>query len=928
MKKWFLTAAALLIVGAFAGWYFIPGVSATIADFFGGGEPDLPDFAKYKVDKEDFMTRRAEGIAMLRGLSKDEPVDPHLRIEGIRKMEEQERLAGLIPGLAPAGVWTELGPDPIPNAQVETGPVTTASGRVIAIAIHPANPDIVYVGAAQGGLYRSTDGGTNWTRLMDSADSLAIGAIAIAPSQPDTVYIGTGEANFSADSFFGVGVYRIDNASTATPVITGPLNDDPANVDIFTGRAISEIAVHPTDPATIFVASGSGVGGIGATSNNILPSRGIYRSTDATSADPAFTKLTGLAGNANASVRDIALDPLNPNLLVGNVVAAGGVGGIYTSTNALASTPAFTQTAVFNSGSTSELTAEFAIQHTAGPNPTIYAATGNLGGRVLINTDGGTTWTQQIDNNFCSPQCFYDIAIDVHPAIPANVFLGGSPMLVFGRSTDSGLSFTADGANFTAGLHVDSHAIAVAPSNPAIVYFGSDGGIYRTNDVTATPIVWTSLNNSQFTATQFMSIAVHATDPNFSIGGTQDNGTNHYQPAGTWLRVDGGDGGYSLIDQVDTTTGADVYHTYFNAGNLQGYGRANTATSGYSFRGCQAAGATVNGITCNGSILFYAPLEQGPPVTGSLGNTIYYGSDRLYRSIDTGLNHTVASQNPIIAGVPISAIGISPADDNVRVVGLSNGGLFGTTTGSTTLTDMDPTNAIPNNFIARTVVDPSNPNTAYVTLSAFGVTNVWRTTTLSSLVDENSFAPTWTAASGTGANVLPQVPVSAFIVDPGDSQILYAGTDIGVYISVDSGGNWVPFGTGLPRVAVFDIAITNALPRQVRIATHGRGLWQTPALVPTAANVSVSGRVATTAGTGILRARVTMIDGNNARTVFTNAFGYYRFDNVASGHAYAFQVSAKRYTFQPRILTPTDDVTGFDFVPNGPGGVFENEQVK
>ena len=347
---------------------------------------------------------------------------------------------------------------------------------------------------------------------MDNALSLAIGAIAIALSSPETVYVGTGEPNFSGDSYFGVGVYRIDNASSGSPTITGPLNDEAGNADIFTGRSIGQIAVHPTNPAIIFVATTSGIGGIGGVAFPGVPSRGIYRSTDATSADPTFTKLTGLEGGGNFSVRDLILDPLNPNLLVCNLIA--NPGGIYVSTNALTASPTFTRTVTFSSTSISELTAEFAIQHTSGPNPTIYAATGNLGGRVLINTDGGTTWTQQIDNNFCTAQCFYDIAIAVDPADATRVYLGGSPTLVFGISTNSGVTFTNNAAT-AVGLHVDSHVIGVSPSSPTTIYFGSDGGIYKSVNGGTT---WTSLNNSTFRATQFMGLAVHPTDPNFTIG--------------------------------------------------------------------------------------------------------------------------------------------------------------------------------------------------------------------------------------------------------------------------------------------------------------------------------------------------------------------------------------------------------------------------
>ena len=188
----------------------------------------------------------------------------------------------------------------------------------------------------------------------------------------------------------------------------------------------------------------------------------------------------------------------------------------------------------------------------------------------------------------------------------------------------------------------------------------------------------------------------------------------------------------------------------------------------------------------------------------------------MYRSSDAGLNHTPVSQT---FGVPISAIGISPQNDNVRIVGIRNGGIFGTTTGSAALTNLDTGNAVPNQFIARAVIDPNNVNTAYVTLSGFGVTNVWKTTNL------NNAPPTWVAAAGSGGNTLPQVPVNGFIVDPTNSNALYAGTDIGVFTSNDGGTNWTPFGTGLPRVAVFDMAI-QPTSRTLRIATHGRGLWQ------------------------------------------------------------------------------------------------------
>lgn len=225
------------------------------------------------------------------------------------------------------------------------------------------------------------------------------------------------------------------------------------------------------------------------------------------------------------------------------------------------------------------------------------------------------------------------------------------------------------------------------------------------------------------------------------------------------------------------------------------------------------------------------------------------------------------------------------------------------------MVDLDPApGVIPNNFVARTVIDPLNVNTAYVTLNGFGLAaNVYKTTNL------NAAPPTWTAAS-TG---LPAVPVNGFIVDPINSSRLYAGTDIGVYTSGDGGANWIPFGTGLPRVAVFDLAMTpgTTATRMVRIATHGRGMWQIPALAapPTAASVSISGRVMG-GGRGVANATVRLTDSNGAtRTARTTTFGYYRFDDVEVGQTYIVSVQTKRYRFAPQAVNVFEELIGLDF---------------
>lgn len=253
-------------------------------------DPDLPP-GMSSENKGAYIKAREDQLALIRGLPY-----PKLnsRQKAIFEMESKETALAAVsgePDAAPEASWRPLGPAPIPNGST-SGRIDPASGRVSAIAVHPTNPNIAYVGAAQGGVYRTLDGGATWTPLLDNALSLAIGSIAISPSDPTIVYVGTGEAAFSADSFFGVGIYRISNADT-NPIVAGPLNRDAVNNDIFTGRSVSEILIHPTDPNIIFATSTSGGSGLGGGTVGLpVPSVGLFRSINAMSDAPTFERLT------------------------------------------------------------------------------------------------------------------------------------------------------------------------------------------------------------------------------------------------------------------------------------------------------------------------------------------------------------------------------------------------------------------------------------------------------------------------------------------------------------------------------------------------------------------------------------------------------------------------------------------------------------
>jgi hypothetical protein len=850
-------------------------MAASASDRQGGGDPQLPPFMH--TDKETYLALRAEQIALLRGWEPGKPFTSTPRIKALNLMDHQIRSAAKSPrldGTTPTAfngrAWTAIGPAPIPNGQ--TSPTNPVSGRVTAIAIHPTNPSLVYVGTAQGGVYRTSDGGTTWTPIFDGALSLAIGALALAPSNPGVLYVGTGEANGSVDSYAGVGLYRVDNADT-TPSLVGPINPirtyvDPSsvthNVPVFNGRSISKIVVHPTQPGTVFVGTAGasiGIDGDAPFGGTIDPLslRGLWRSTNADGALGSITfsriKVSTSAGGydtpntGNRNINDIVLDPAdstgNTVIVWQNGTAAAGDGGVWRSTNAMAADPtaiSFTQTFATTATSTANGRAAFAY-YNQGSNPTvIYEASGEPSsgtgcadatklGALRRSTDGGQTWSGKLagGGGFCGDSCFYNIGLAVVAGTSNatdRIHIGGDTNIsacqrLHARSLDGGVTFT----NFDGGLHADTHVIAVAPSDATIVFHGNDGGIWKSTNSGQT---WTSLNNSGFNATQFQSIALHPSDANFTIGGTQDNGTNMYRPAATWNRIDYGDGGFSAIDQnAADNTNVTMYHTYSNqTDDTIGFARVDSVAGAFdgnwNFFGAHSptsACVPANGINCADSVLFYPPLVLGP----GNPNTVYFGTDRLYRSTDKGVHNTVVGQAPFSAGIPISAVGISPQDDNVRIVGLSNGGLFYTATGANFLPVLDPVgggSVIPDKYVTRVVIDPGDKTTAYIALAGYmggttsALSHVWKVTNLDT-------SPVLTAIN----NGLPDVPVNAFVVDPTNSSNLFAGTDIGVYASTDGGATWQVLGAGLPRVAVFDMAFQRS-SRMLRIATHGRGMWQ------------------------------------------------------------------------------------------------------
>jgi len=712
--------------------------------------------------------------------------------------------------LAPIGpAWRALGPTPIPNGQT-VGSEVPVSGRVTAVAIDPDDADTAYVGTAQGGLYQSRDGGATWTPLMDSAATLAIGSLEIDPRDSNTLLVGSGESNFSGDSYAGQGVYKVTGLKTS-PLLTGPFGSSAS-----ANRGIPGLAIDPNNHNTVYIGTATAQQGIGPQpfAPGTQPPRGLYRSTDFFDGSATFTKLAvdKLPAGADFRVTSIVYEPgSSDHMFVGIADASGNTnpaffGGIYYTANASATTPMFTRVFETFAGHTGTnftpsdfAPIKFAINK-IGKIVTVVAVTGES----VADGNQGKAY-KSVYNATAS------LAPVFKPLSAADGFAGGQGSYNLGVAIDP-----TNASNI--------YIVGTVSSNGDV-----DGGVWRSNDA---GLNWSDLNNGTFSATQFQSVAIHPSDDTFSIGRTQDNGTNFLKPDGTWHRIDFGDGGFALIDQTASDTEhVTMYHTYFNqTGNLIGFGRVlktSCATEGqWSFKGiyggsvdptvhCDGTTDTFNGISFSDPVNFYAPMALGPEVTAGSGQTVYFGTNKLYRSVNRGDTMTAVSQ--ALPSV-ISTIGMSRTDDTVRIVGLDNGKVFATTSGANPLIEVTAA-GMPAKYVARAVIDPNDKNTAYVVYNGNGITgkHVWKTTNL------NGGTVNWTAIDGSGLNSIPDLSVNAFVIDPANTAHLYAGTDRGVFISTDGGATWNLYGTGLPDVAVFDLAISPG--GHLRASTHGRGFY-------------------------------------------------------------------------------------------------------
>ncbi len=639
--------------------------------------------------------------------------------------------------------WTNVGPI---NIQQGNNPPTHA-GRVNTIVGDPLSGKIAYLGAANGGVWKTINAGKSWKPLMDNALSLAMGALAIDPTNSNVLYAGTGEYSKGVGAFFGAGILKSTDAGVSWNSIGLP------NVGAF-----STIIVNPHRVSTIY-AAGAGSGG------------GLYISDNS---GVSWAKLSG--GLPPGDVTDLSYVQSGGNDILYAAIPSHGVwlskdgGKNWTDLQA-----PFTQMRRVH----------VAVDPNNWKDAVVLSVNfaGGLEG-IFQTTDGGVTWPNDLNNGLdggtglfgSNNQGWYDAFVRRHPLKPESILVGGISVW---KTDNSGASWDDVGRAYQGGIHPDQHTAAILHSSDiSIVYSGSDGGIAVSTDDGSNYTIY----QDSLAITESYGIAIDQTVADVTYTGNQDNGTLVGGRSGEWQEIGGGDGGTVIVDAANHN---NVYYTI--------PGKIDVFPNNSS------------GLDQSDSVGWVLPLVQDENK-----HHLYTGTQFLYVETAGAASWTkrgkkLASQSYLSA--------IAPAGDGkTLLVGTTGGKVWSTVDNGITFTDRST--GLPGRDVTSIKVSPTDTKTFYVALSGFGTGHVFKTTDLGAK---------WQDISST----LPDISCNALVVDAEHPTDIYVGTDVGVFFSPNDGADWIPFGTGLPNVAVTDIAY-HKTNRVIRAGTHGRSMWEAP----------------------------------------------------------------------------------------------------
>lgn len=708
-------------------------------------------------------------------LSEDGTIPDNAIIRAKRQRDDLIDPLGIDGGVTPES-WQWLGPGNI-------------GGRIRPIVIHPGDPDIMWIGSASGGIWKTTDGGADWQPLDDFMASLAVADLVMHPEDPNVLFAGTGEGFFetiegtsNTAAVRGAGIFQTTDGGAMWTQLPATANEN--------FYFVNRISIHPTNPDKMVVAT----------------TTGIWRTIDA---GKTWTR------RATFNALDVRRNPNVPRKLV-----AGGhheTNGPWFSTNDGRSW----QQASGAGGERQEL-----AYAPSDPDIVYAAVSENFRIRVWRSTDGGQTYTLMTQGSGMQTWASYNSTIWVDPTNANFLVVGGVRLFV---STNGGVSFLQ---RFGA-VHPDMHRIVEHPGfdgvNNKTVFFATDGGIWRTTDVRGSSAI--DLNNN-LGITQFYGAAINPTTGGVA-GGTQDNGSLSFQgDPQAWVHYFGGDGGYAAADPTDP----NIF-----------YGEVQVARIHRSDNGGQSARYiynTQNPIqdagTNNCNFIPFFMLDPNDE------NTMLVACGRLWRS------NNVKATSPdwfIIKGslgpldppgdpgdpgqahfAPndprnISTIAIAEGNADIVWVGHNNGQVWFTTNGTAqnpTWTRVDENGAgLPDRWVSTIVIDPNNHDHVYIAFMGWEADNLWKS--------EDS-GQTWQQATGSGDAKLPSAPASALAVHRIRPGVLYVGGDIGMFVSDDDGQTWSTETDGPGTVPVEQLIWKDN--NTLMAVTHGRGIFLAEVRLP------------------------------------------------------------------------------------------------
>jgi photosystem II stability/assembly factor-like uncharacterized protein len=696
----------------------------------------------------------------------------------------------------------------------EIGPATMG-GRIDDFAVVESNPNIVYVGVASGGVWKTTNNGTTWEPVFDKEAVSTIGDIAIAPSDPSIVWVGTGEPNNRQSSSWGDGVYKsFDGGKTWK------------HMGLDATRHIGRIVVHPKNPEVAYVAALGHLWGPN-------PERGVYKTTDGGKTWAQVLKI-----NDDTGVSDIAMDPESPDTLYAAAYqrrrtpygynGGGSDSAIYKTIDGGQNWKKLTKGLPYENGGE---TGRIGLDIYRKDSNIVYALVQHEKGGIYRSEDKGETWKKMSDTN---PRPSYYSQVRIDPNNDLRIWALGAAMFY---SEDGGKTFSTQRVQK---IHGDFHAMWIDPADSNHMLTGSDGGIHWSYDAGKT---WDFINT--IAIGQFYEVSLDNEKPYRICGGLQDNGS-WCGPSQTlerdgianedWRVIHGGDGFYAAIDNVEPW----IVYTESQDGYID---RRDLRTEQQrSIKPEAKAGEPHYRFQWNSPVAISAHDH----------NTVYYGGNYLFKSTDRGDNwtrlggdlttgvdrnklqvfgktpdkNTLSRHDGVQEYPTITTLSESPLTPNVLWVGTDDGNVQVTRDGGKTWKNVAArVPGVPKGtYVSRVVASKTGEGAGFVTFDGHRGDdyNIYVFAT-------NDYGESWKAIRSG----IPDTAGSVHVVreHPRNTNLLFAGTEFGLWVSWDRGASWTALRNNFPTVPVDDIEIQGR-ENDLVLATHGRSVWIFDDLTP------------------------------------------------------------------------------------------------